>query len=36
MADIDRLIKALPQQAGDAPPLAYDYTAIKASIQRRD
>lgn len=36
MADIDRLIKALPEDAVKAPPLPYDYAAIKASVQRRE
>jgi predicted Zn-dependent protease len=35
MADIDRLIKALPEAAQKAPPLSYDYAAIKASIGPR-
>jgi predicted Zn-dependent protease len=35
MADIDRLIKALPEEARQAPPLAYDYAAIKALIGPR-
>ena len=35
MADIDRLIKSLPEAARQAPPLPYDYAAIKASIGPR-
>ena len=35
MADIDRLIKALPIDARQAPPLPYDYAAIKASLAQR-
>lgn len=36
MADIDRMIKALTEDAVNVAPLAYDYAAIKASIGRRD
>lgn len=36
MAEIERMIKALPADAIKTPPLAYDYAAIKASIQRRE
>ena len=32
MADMDRLIKALPDEAQKAAPLAVDYAAVKASI----
>lgn len=34
MADMDRMIKALPEDALKAPPLAFDYAAIKASTGR--
>jgi hypothetical protein len=36
MSHIDRMIKALPEDAVKAAPLAYDYAAIKASIKRRE
>ncbi len=35
MADIDRMIKALPDDAVKVAPLAYDYGAIKVSIEQR-
>jgi beta-barrel assembly-enhancing protease len=36
LADFDRMIKALLDDAIKLPPLAYDYAAIKASIKRRE
>ena len=35
MADMDGLIKALPEAARQAAPLEYDYAAIKASLGPR-
>jgi beta-barrel assembly-enhancing protease len=35
MADIDRLIKALPEEARQGEPLKFDFSSIKASIALR-
>ena len=35
MAEMDRMIKALPVAALQVPPLAYDFAVIKAGIGER-
>ncbi len=35
MAEMDRMIKALPEAARQAAPLAYDYAALKEDLAKR-